>query len=126
VKENFMAYEKQHDNDNPELDGPAPTPSEMGMKPEASSHSQEDCVPVTALASPGEDDQMANPSVGDLVQYQKEGTVTRIEGDQAYVKVNSVNGKPLTAEDAKTKDTPEMQSNQEFAQLQEEAAGRQM
>ena len=88
--------------------------------------SQEDCVPVSALSQPGEDEQMNPPSVGDLVQFQKEGTVTRIEGDNAYVKVNSVNGKPLTMEDAKTKDTPEMNSNREFSQLQEEAAGRQM
>ena len=122
-----MAYEKQYDNDNPELDGPAPTPSEMGMKPEGHGmDSQEDCVPVSALSQPGEDEQMNPPSVGDLVQFQKEGTVTRIEGDKAYVKVNSVNGKPLTMEDAKTKDTPEMNSNREFAQLQEEAQGRQM
>lgn len=88
--------------------------------------SQEDCVPVSALSQPGEDEQMNPPGVGDLVQYQKEGTVTRIEGDNAYVKVNSVNGKPITAEDAKTKNTPEENSNREFAQLKEEAAGREM
>jgi hypothetical protein len=86
---------------------------------------QEDCVPVSALAQPGEDEQMNPPGIGDVVQYQKEGTVSRIEGDNAYVKVQAVNGKPVSAEDAKTKDTPEMNSNAEFAQLQEEAASRQ-
>lgn len=96
------------------------------MAKEGSMDSQEDCVPVSALAQPGEDEQMNPPGIGDVVQYQKEGKVTRIEGDNAYVKVQAVNGKPVTAEDAKTKDTPEMNSNNEFAQLQEAAAGRQM
>lgn len=86
----------------------------------------EDCVPLNTLSSPGENDEMTNPSVGDLVQYQKEGKVTRIEGDNAYVKVNSVNGKPLTAEDAKTKDTPGQENEAEFASLKEAAQERMM
>lgn len=98
----------------------------IAMKADHGGDMQEDCVPISALSQPGEDDQMNPPAQGDLVQYQKEGTVTRIEGENAYVKVNSVNGKPVSAEAAKTKDTPEQDDNREFAQLQEEAAGRQM
>lgn len=57
----------------------------------------EDCVSLKSLAMPDADngDQMANPEVGDKVQYQVEGTVTRIEGENAYVKRDSVNGEPV-------------------------------
>ena len=95
-----------------------------GMTEKPGMDTQEDCVPLTALASPGEDEMMTNPSEGDLVQYQKEGKVTRIEGDNAYVKVNSVNGKPMTMKDAVTKDTPDQQGDAELASLKEAAQGR--
>lgn len=57
----------------------------------------EDCVPLSSLAMPDADnaDQMANPEVGDKVNYQIEGTVTRIEGDNAYVKRDAINGDPV-------------------------------
>lgn len=57
----------------------------------------EDCVSLKSLAMPDAEngDQMANPEVGDRVQYQVEGTVTRIEGENAYVKRESVNGEPV-------------------------------
>jgi len=62
----------------------------------------EDCVPLAALGMPDADngDQMANPEVGDKVSYQSEGTISRIEGEKAYVKRESVNGEPVAeAED---------------------------
>lgn len=67
----------------------------------------EDCVPLEALEMPGEDEQMNQPAVGDPVSYHVEGKVTRIEGQNAYVKRETVNGKPLDAEAAKTNDTPD-------------------
>jgi len=126
-----MALE-EHDNDNPELDGSAPSPTESMSPPapainlKGGGMDSEDCVPVSALASPGEDEQMTTPEVGDIVQYQKEGKITRIEGDNAYVTVQSVNGKPVTPEDAKTLDTPEAADDAEFAALQDESKGRMM
>ena len=97
-----------------------PPPPDMGA-----ATSMEVSVPLEALASPGEDDKLVNPEVGDLVQFQTEGKVARIEGDSAFVSVESVNGKPVSQKAAITKDTPEQEQNNEFAQLQSEA-GQQM
>lgn len=83
--------------------------------------SGDDCVPVASLASPGEDEQMQTPAVGDLVQYQKEGKISRIEGDNAYVTVQSVNGKPVSKEAEAKTDSPDG-TDAEFSQLQSEAA----
>ena len=80
-------------------------------------------VPLDALAMPGEDQKMNNPDIGDPVQMQAEGTVTRIEGQMAYVRVKTVNGKPVDAASAKTAQTPgDADGDNEFAQLRSEAA----
>ena len=91
-------------------------------KPEAAG--MEICVPIDSLAMPGQDEKMNNPGVGDPVQAQVEGTVSRIEGESAYVSVKTVNGKPVTPEAAKTSNTPGADENgdNEFAQLQSDAA----
>jgi hypothetical protein len=89
-------------------------------KPEAAGN-MEVPVPLEALAMPGEDDKLENPAVGDPVQLMAEGTVTRIEGDTAFVSVKSVNGKPLSAEAAQTTNTPDADGDNEFAQLRSEA-----
>lgn len=82
-----------------------------GTKPRAESggggSGTEQRVPVEALAMPGEDEQLNNPEVGDPVSYQVEGKVAALEGDQAVVTVATVNGKPVTAEAAKTADETE-------------------
>jgi hypothetical protein len=64
----------------------------------------EQCVPLETLAMPGDGEQMTNPEVGDPVSYTIEGKVTRIEGGNAYVKPETINGKPFAA---KTPENPE-------------------
>lgn len=77
-------------------------------------------VPITALAMPGEDEMMNNPGVGDMVHFHVEGKVGKIEGENAVVNLETVNGKPVTQEAAKVNDTPEQ--DDEFEQLKSMAA----
>lgn len=60
-----------------------------------SDHSDQDCVPLSALQMPDESEQMQAPEVGDKVQYTVEGTVARIDGDEAYVDRDTINGQPF-------------------------------
>lgn len=53
------------------------------------------CVPLKALTQPDQQDQMQTPAVGDSGTMTVDYIVTRIEGDNAYVKPNSVNGTAL-------------------------------
>lgn len=53
------------------------------------------CVPLASLAEEGADEKSANPAVGDPVDFSATGTVSRIEGGNAYVTLESVNGEPL-------------------------------
>jgi hypothetical protein len=101
---------------------PPEAPTMPASAPEAS-EGMEVPVPLDALAMPGEDEKMNSPSIGDPVQLQAEGKVTRIEGEMAFVSIKSVNGKPVTAEGAKTTNTPGQDENgdNEFAQLRSEA-----
>ena len=116
-------------DDKPMPDAGMDTPPEAMAdpstpKPAAPTGGNEFPVPLSALAMPGEDEKMNAPGLGDPVQLQAEGTVTRIEGETAFVSVKTVNGQPLTAEAAKTANTPNADENgdNEFAQLQSEAA----
>lgn len=59
------------------------------------SGSIEQCVPLASLGVPGEGEQMENPEVGDQVNFEVAGKVTRIEGDKAYVMPESINGQPV-------------------------------
>jgi len=98
-------------------------PNAEPTMPKAAS-GMEMCVPLSSLAMPGEDEKMNTPDVGDPIQLQVEGTLTRIEGENAYVSPKSVNGKPVSEEGAKVTNTPDSDENgdNEFAQLQSEAA----
>lgn len=99
--------------DEPEIQDTAA--EEMGeAKPMAS---MEDCVPLDALAMPDEAEQMENPAVGDKVQYTVEGTVSRIEGGDAYVTKTAVNGKKVEGKAAEPEPPDEM------AALESEARG---
>ena len=88
-----------------------------------SSAMAEVCVPLKSLAMPGQDDQMNNPEMGDTVEFHAQGKVARIEGDNAYVSLETVNGEPVTAEASKVNDTA---APDEYADLQQQAAGRMM
>lgn len=70
----------------------APTPEPT------SPQSGEICVPLTALAMPDESEAMQPPADGDKVQGNFEATVSRSEGDKAYIKLTSINGEPLASE----------------------------
>ena len=100
--------------------GGATLPTEA---PEASK-GMEVPIPVESLAMPGEDMKMNAPTVGDPVQLQAEGKVTRLEGNMAFVSIRSVNGKPLTPEAAKTTDAQDANGDNEFAQLRQEAGNQ--
>jgi hypothetical protein len=117
-----MNGELQHDNDNPELDGPAPTPSEMAAtaKPKTPTGPQLR-VPLKSLAMPGDDDKLNNPEMGDTVEFHAQGKVATIDGDNAVVSIDTINGAPVTVEAAKTNDTA---APDEFAELRQQAAGR--
>jgi hypothetical protein len=76
--------------------------SDLGMAVGAMSV-KEHCIPVAALAMPDESEQLVNPERGDRVTYTVEGTLDRIEGDKAIVKVDAVNGSSVA--DAEPKES---------------------
>lgn len=61
--------------------------------------SKEICVPVASLSISDEGDDVA-PEVGDPVEFSVTGTVTRVEGGNAYITPETVNGDPLPEEAA--------------------------
>jgi hypothetical protein len=107
-------------NPQPVKDAPKPDMEQGGMS--------EVCVPINSLKRPGEDEQMQNPAEGDVVSLYAEGKVSRIDGDNAYIQVDSVNGKPMNPEAAKTTNNPGMDENRDndFEQLKTEATGMPM
>lgn len=64
-------------------------PDTTTMNPDAAGESAEKlhCLPVSALAVEG-----TTPEVGDSVEYTVKGRVSRIEGGEAYVLPETVNG----------------------------------
>lgn len=70
------------------------------------------CVDTAALAMPDEGDNMTPPAVGDKVQMNIEGEVSRMEGNKAYVTMTAVNGQEVKAEQAPASD------DQQFSELQ--------
>lgn len=53
------------------------------------------CVPLDSLKEPDEQQQMQSPEVGNPVVMTVEGTISRIEGQNAYVTPSAVNGQKL-------------------------------
>ena len=64
----------------------------------AAAPAMEDRVPLSALANADESNQMTTPAVGDRVSYSVDGKIIRIEGDQAFIQKESVNGQELKAD----------------------------
>jgi len=58
----------------------------------------EQAIPLAALQQPDETEQLVTPEVGDMVTYTVEGKISRIEGDRAFVTVESANGQPVAEE----------------------------
>lgn len=86
------------------------------MAPLPTPATTENIIPLATLASPDDGEQMVEPAEGDLVTYQVEGRVQRIEGGNAVVLVESINGQPIKAE-ADTDARPEsLESLQASAQ----------
>jgi hypothetical protein len=54
-----------------------------------------DTVPLDLLSMPDDQEQMQPPEVGDVVNYQVTGKVVAIEGDDAKVQRQSINGQEL-------------------------------
>jgi hypothetical protein len=121
-------------DDNPELEGPAPTPSEMdqgtGMGPEPPEAETEPdgdenelCVPLEALAMAGEDDTMEKPEVGDKGQANIEYTVKKIEGDQAYLTLDALNGTKIAPPKGGPSDADKFAELQQMAGQMDQAGG---
>jgi hypothetical protein len=83
--------------------------------------STEQCVPVDALAIPGEGEALEAPEIGDQVSYTVEGKVTRIEGKKAYVEPETVNGQPAKISPESEVQSPESGEAGAYAALEEEA-----
>jgi hypothetical protein len=92
--------------------------------PEQTKPGTEDCVPLSALGMPDEQEQMQAPEVGDKVQFTIEGTVNRIEGDQAFVARESINGQPVEGRaepDQDEKGGPPDNDRDDYGKLEGEA-----
>jgi hypothetical protein len=81
------------DPNNPMMAAP-----DLGAAPEPEGDeggSMEMCVPLSSLGQPDEQDNMQPPAVGDPVTFTTEGTISRVEGDNAYITPTAVNGQKI-------------------------------
>lgn len=81
----------------------------------------EDAVSLSALAIPGDGERMESPSVGDKVAYQVEGTISRIEGDRAFVTKSAVNGQPCEPDADNAGGAPDQDAD-DLGKLESDAA----
>ncbi len=104
----------------------AMAPEPRGMKPEMGGG--EVCVPLKALAQPDDGDTLHTPEVGDSGTMQVDFTVSRVDGENAYLKPMAVNGVPVGKEakqdeQAPEEDPMEAPMDKEGMALREEAGG---
>lgn len=65
-------------------------------------------VPLAALALPGEQEgQTTAPAMGDSVDFSGTAKVIRIEGEQAVLTPETINGQPIAAATNKPEDLDE-------------------
>lgn len=104
-------------------DSPAGLPAGMGSDGDSDGDSDmvggEQCLPLSMLAQPDSEDQMQAPEVGDTGSMTVEYEVTRIDGQNAYIKPKAINGQPIPAEAEKP--TPEDEDESEGNSLRGEA-----
>lgn len=65
-------------------------------------------VPVSALAVDG-----TNPEQGDHVEFTVAGTVSRIDGDNAYVTPQKINGEEIENPKEEAAETPQDEADEE-------------
>jgi hypothetical protein len=86
-------------------------PPELSGAPAAVAVTKTQVLPVSALAMPDEAEQMEPPKVGDAVNFQVDGKVTAVDGNNATVTIASVNGQAIgEAEDDKAESGNEAES----------------
>lgn len=81
----------------------ADTP-ETPVAPEQGGGMKEVCVPISSLAQSGEGDTMETPQEGDRVSFSVEGNVSRVDAQNAYVTMDTVNGEKLPEGEAEPPD----------------------
>ena len=74
-------------------------------------------VPLKSLAQPDDKEQVQTPTEGDAVNFTVDATVTRIEGDTAFVKVSAVNGNPVDDEAAEPAADPDLQEGADLRSM---------
>jgi hypothetical protein len=115
--------------ENPDLMNAMGADAPDGM-PEPDGDDKEQCVPLEALQMPDETEQMTAPEVGDVVDYQVQGKVTRVEGGMAYVQPTSINGQELDDKDQDESENaepaPEAQDAADYSALEDEAKNTQL
>jgi hypothetical protein len=77
-------------------------PTATTEMPAAESAEKSHCVPAAALAIDG-----AAPEVGDEVEYTVKGRVARIEGGEAYITPEMVNGQPAALAEEPAAENPD-------------------
>jgi hypothetical protein len=106
----------------PDMSGAPPSPAPDPNQAKKPSSGLYVTVPLASLAMPGEDEIMNNPGMGDTVQFHAEGKVDKIDGDNAVVCIDAVNGKPVSDQASKVNDTPQQGADEQYAQLQSDAS----
>ena len=82
-----------------------------------------DTVPLDMLSMPDDQEQMQPPEVGDVVNYQVTGKVVAIEGNDATVQRQSINGQELPGQEDETNPNESGQDANDDEDLRNQAAG---
>lgn len=80
-------------------------------------------VPLKALAQPDDAEQVNPPAQGDPVTFTVDATVTRIDGEMAYIKATAINGVELEDEAAEPAGLPDEQEGADLRAMAEQQTG---
>lgn len=106
--------------------GGSPVPAMLGGGQDQGEDEQppsEIPIPLAALSQPDDQEQMQTPKQGDSVDFQVTATVSRIEGDCAYVVPSAVNGQPLGDEGDEQTPDPDVQEESDLRQQAQGMSG---